>query len=41
MEDNIKMVLNEIGCEGFDWSYLVQDRMQWQALVTLIGGGIS
>jgi hypothetical protein len=26
------MDLREIGCEGVDWIYLVQNRDQWQAL---------
>jgi hypothetical protein len=32
-EDNIKMDLQEGGCEGMDWIELAQDRDQWQALV--------
>jgi hypothetical protein len=32
-EDNIKMGLREIGCEGVDWMHLAQDRDQWRAVV--------
>jgi len=32
-EDNIKMDLNEIWCEGVDWMRLDQNRNQWRALV--------
>jgi hypothetical protein len=32
-EDNIRMDLREIGCEGVDWINLSQDRGQWWALV--------
>jgi hypothetical protein len=31
-EDNIRMVLMEIGREGADWKHLAQDRDQWQDL---------
>jgi transposase len=34
-EDNIKMVLVEIGLEGVDWIYLSEDRGWWQALVNM------
>jgi hypothetical protein len=41
--DNIKMYLNEIGLEGVDWIYLVQDRDRWRGLVntfsSIKGGG--
>jgi hypothetical protein len=33
-EDNIKMDLQEVGCEGTDRIDLAQDRDTWQALVT-------
>jgi CRISPR/Cas system-associated protein Cas7 (RAMP superfamily) len=36
LEDNIKMDLQEVGCEGIDWIKLVQDRDRWQALVTAV-----
>jgi hypothetical protein len=35
-EDNIKMVLREIGWGGMDWIDLAQDRDQWRALVNTV-----
>jgi len=32
-EDNIKMILREVGCEGMDWIDLAQDRDRWLAHV--------
>jgi len=35
-EDNIKMDLWEVGCEGMNWIDLAQDRDRWQALVNVV-----
>jgi hypothetical protein len=29
----VRMDFTEIGCEDMDWIHLVQDRVQWQALL--------
>ena len=31
-EDNIKMDIQKVGCEGMDWFDLAQDRDRWPAL---------
>ena len=35
-EDNIKMDLQELGCESMDWIDLSQDRGRWRALVNAV-----
>jgi hypothetical protein len=34
-EDNIRMDLGEIRCEGVNWMHPAEDRDQWQALVNM------
>jgi hypothetical protein len=35
-EDNIKIGLQEVGCEGTEWFELTHGRDRWRALVTAV-----
>jgi hypothetical protein len=35
-EDNIKVDLQEVGCEAMDWINLALDRDRWRALVSTV-----
>jgi len=35
-EDNIKMDLQTVGCEGMEWMKLAQDRHRWRALMNAV-----
>jgi hypothetical protein len=36
LEDNIKMNLQEVGCEGMDWIDMARDRDRWRAVVNAV-----
>ena len=35
-KNNIKMDIQEVGCEGMDWIDLAQDRDRWRALGNVV-----
>jgi hypothetical protein len=35
-EDNIKVDLQEVGCEGMDWIVVAQDKDRWRGLVNVL-----
>jgi len=36
LEDNIKMVLRDLGIDGANWIQLAQDRVEWWAFVSTV-----
>ena len=35
-ENNIKIDLQEVGCEGMDWNDVAEDRERWRAVVNAV-----
>jgi len=35
-EDNIKLNIQKVGCEGMDWINATQDRDRWRTLVNAV-----
>jgi hypothetical protein len=35
-EDNIKIYLQEVGCDSMDWIELAEDKERWWALVDVV-----
>jgi hypothetical protein len=35
-EDNIKIDIQEMGCEGMEWIDLAKDKYRWRALVNVV-----
>ena len=35
-EDNVRIILKEVGCGGMEWIHLAQDTDRWRALVNAV-----